>query len=121
MWWTLHIGSLKAAPAEVFIVSAFIGALPPCWIIIPLTPVHSAVLMMAPKFLTSEIWSKSKNRGGVFFARLVSINSSRSTNAIGDIWATAPWWFLFLESLSSFSTGTKLVVIFSFLILHCEP
>ena len=117
IWLTLQIGILKAAPAEVLMVSAFIGALPLCWMIIPFTPVHSAVLMMAPKFLTSDIWSKIKNRGVLVFSKLVSIKFSKSANSIGDIWATAPWWFLFLESLLSFSTGTKLVVIFSFLIM----
>ena len=40
---------------QLLIVSALIGALPPCCIIIPFTPVHSAVLMIAPKFLTSDI------------------------------------------------------------------
>ena len=51
--------------------------------------------------------------GASVASRLVSINFSKSANSMGDIWATAPWWLLFLESLSSFSTGTKLVVIFS--------
>jgi len=116
IWLTLEIGILKAAPAEVLMVSAFIGALPLCWIIMPLTPVHSAVLIIAPKFLTSDIWSKIKNRGVGVFSKLFSIKVSRSANSIGDICATAPWWLLFLESLFNFSIGTKLVAIFFSLI-----
>ena len=53
MWSTLQIGMLNTAPALVFTVSPFIGAPPLFCMIIPSTPVHSAVLMMAPKLRTS--------------------------------------------------------------------
>jgi len=58
----LQIGILKIAPAEVFIVSPVTGAPPFFWIIMASTPVHSAVLMIAPKFRTSLSWSKIKNK-----------------------------------------------------------
>ena len=52
---TLQIGMLNTAPADVLTVSPFTGADPAFCTIIPLTPVHSAVLIMAPKFRASEI------------------------------------------------------------------
>ncbi len=55
MWSTLQIGILKTAPALVFIVSPFTGAPPFFCIIMPFTPVHSAVLIIAPKLRTSLI------------------------------------------------------------------
>ena len=100
------MGILKAAPAEVFIASALIGALPWVGIIIPSTPVHSAVRIIAPKLRTSLIWSNSRKRGILFWFKTVSINSSRSEKEMEDIFATAPWWFWFLASLFSFSTGS---------------
>ena len=59
----LQIGMWKAAPAEVFTVSELIGALPFLGTIIACTPAHSAVLIMAPKFLTSETWSRMTSNG----------------------------------------------------------
>ena len=57
------MGILKIAPALVFIVSALIGAVELLEIIIPSTPEISAVLIIAPKFRTSCIWSKIKKNG----------------------------------------------------------
>ncbi len=49
------MGTLNTAPALVFTVSPFTGAAPCFPIIIPVTPVHSAVLMIAPKLSASDI------------------------------------------------------------------
>ena len=49
------MGNLKAAPAEVLMASALMGALPCEGTMTASTPVHSAVLNMAPRFLTSLI------------------------------------------------------------------
>ena len=54
---------LKIAPALVFIVSELIGADELFCMIIPSTPLISAVLIIAPKFLTSFTWSKIKTNG----------------------------------------------------------
>ena len=50
------------------------GAAPLSSIIIPFTPVHDAVLAIAPKFLTSFTWSKSKIVG--FSSKSISLNNS---------------------------------------------
>jgi hypothetical protein len=49
------MGILNTAPADVFTVSPFTGAEPAFCTMIPFTPVHSAVLMMAPKLRASDI------------------------------------------------------------------
>ena len=46
---------LNSVPAEVLTTSEFIGALLLCEMIIPATFVATAVLIIAPKFLTSVI------------------------------------------------------------------
>ena len=51
---TLQMGTLNTAPADVFTVSPFTGAEPCFWTMIPSTPVHSAVRMMAPKLRASD-------------------------------------------------------------------
>ena len=78
IWSTLQMGTLNTAPALVFTVSPFTGAPPFFWIIIPSTPVHSAVLIIAPKFLTSLNWSKSKNKGSFLVSMVSEINCSKS-------------------------------------------
>jgi hypothetical protein len=50
---TLQIGILNTAPAEFYSISIY-WAEPAFCTIIPFTPVHSAVLMMAPKLRASE-------------------------------------------------------------------
>ena len=57
-------------------VSAVTGAAPFFWIMIPSTPVHSAVLMIAPKLRTSESWSSNRKRGVVLVSNVFSTNSS---------------------------------------------
>ena len=54
---------LYMAPAEVFIASEFTGAPPFSGITIASIPTHSAVLQIAPKFLTSVNLSKIKMNG----------------------------------------------------------
>ncbi len=61
------MGILNTAPAEVFTVSALIGAEPLLGIMMAATLVHSAVLIMAPKFRISVISSKIKNSCGSGF------------------------------------------------------
>ena len=63
MFQVLQIGILCKAPAEVFTASAFMAAAPCSGISIVSTPAHSAVLVMAPKFLTSVTLSKTKISG----------------------------------------------------------
>ena len=87
---TLQIGILKTAPADVLTVSPFTGAEPDFWIIIPFTPVHSAVRIIAQKLRASEIWSNTKKNGFLPFSRMVSIKLSKSKNEIGEMVATAP-------------------------------
>ena len=95
IWSTLQIGTLKTAPAEVLTVSPFTGADPCFWIMIPFTPVHSAVLIIAPKLRASDNWSKIKNKGFLPFSKEASkapsTRVSKETNEIGAIVATAPW------------------------------
>ena len=57
---TLAIGILNAAPAEVFITSEFIGAELFCDIIIPATSPATDVLIIDPKFLVSVIPSNRR-------------------------------------------------------------
>lgn len=75
---TLQIGTLNTAPADVFTVSPFTGAEPVFWTIIPFTPVHSAVLIMAPKLRASESWSRIRNSGVLPLSITFSIRFSRS-------------------------------------------
>ena len=51
------------APEEVLIASPLIAALPFSGTIIAFTPLHSAVLTIAPKFLTSVTLSKTSIKG----------------------------------------------------------
>lgn len=113
MWSTLQIGTLKTAPAEVLTVSPFTGAEPVFWTMIPSTPVHSAVLIIAPKFRASLSWSRIKNKGVLPLSTTLSTKVSKLTKEIGAMVATAPWWLLAVKRLS-FSTGTyeKLMLFF---------
>ena len=105
MWETLHMGTLKIAPDDVLIVSPFTGALPLDWITIQSIAVHSAVLTIAPKFLTSDNWSNINNEIDLGFDSIKSLKSEIVKKFIGEIVATTPWWFLGV-SLFNFSTGT---------------
>ena len=105
MWETLQIGTLKIAPEDVLIVSPLTGALPLDWITIQSTPVHSAVLTIAPKFRTSDNWSKISIYKFPDLELIKLLKSSNDKKSIGDIVATAPWWFLGV-SLFSFYIGT---------------
>ena len=91
MWSTLQIGTLNTAPADVLTVSPFTGAEPCFWIMIPSTPVHSAVLMMAPKLRASDNWSKIRNKGFLPVSITLSTKVSKETKEIGAMVATAPW------------------------------
>ena len=94
IWFTLQIGTLNTAPEEVLIVSPFTGALPLDCITIQSTPEHSAVLTIAPKFLTSESWARINIEAVFFFFSIILLKSSIFKNLIGAIVATTPWWFL---------------------------
>ncbi len=99
------MGILKIAPALVLTVSPLTGAPPFFWMMIPETPVHSAVLMMAPKLRTSLNWSNKRNKGTLPDSITDATNSSNGWNSIGAICATAPWWFILVNRFN-FSTGT---------------
>ena len=99
------MGTLKIAPEDVLMVSPFTGALPLDWITTQSIAVHSAVLTIAPKFLTSDNWSSINNEIDLGFYSIKSLKSEIDKNFIGEIVATTPWWF-FGVNLFSFSTGT---------------
>ena len=88
---TLEIGILNSVPDDVLTTSEFIGALLLCDIIIPVAFAATAVLIIAPKFLTSVIPSNKIKVGLPFFYKELSINSSIFINLIGDKKANAPW------------------------------
>jgi hypothetical protein len=69
---------------------------------IPFTPVHSAVLMMAPKFLASEIWSESKQWFYRFNTVSIKVSKSKKRNR-RDVTRTL---MVIWVNLFSFSTGT---------------
>ena len=62
---TLQTGNVWSAPADVFTASAFILADPFSGITMAWAPRHSALLTIAPKFLTSD--TPSENNEQWFF------------------------------------------------------
>ena len=100
------MGMLKMAPVEVLTVCSLMAAVPCLGNMIPWALIASAVLIIAPRFLTSLIWSNKINIGVGVTSNAFSTSCSIPISAIGELLAITPWWLPFFESLFSFSIGT---------------